>query len=78
MEPTEDHRQGRFRVYVHLVALAGSGWPAATDSLDCDLKRLSRGSARNRGRSAPSVAAMTTSFTLSILRLRHIVSLRGG
>ena len=42
------------------------------------VKRLSRSSARNRGRSAPSVAAMTTSFTLSILRLRYIVSLRGG
>ena len=41
-------------------------------------KRLSRSPARNRGRGAPSVAAMTTSVTLSLLRLRYIVSLRGG
>ena len=40
MEPMEDHGQGRFRVYVYLVALTVRGWPAATDGLDGDLARL--------------------------------------
>src|SRR6266487_4521657 len=49
-----------------------------TIRIQSDTKRLSRSPARNRGRGAPSVAAMTTSVTLSLLRLRYIVSLRGG
>ena len=40
IEPMEDHSQGRLRVYVHLVALTVTGWPAFTDGLDGDLARL--------------------------------------
>ena len=45
----EDHAHGRLRVmYVHLVLLTVSGWPAATDGLDGDLARLQQRPRRGR------------------------------
>ncbi len=37
----EDHSQGRLRgMYLHLVVLTFTGWPAVIDGLDGDLARL--------------------------------------
>ena len=45
----EDHSQGRLCVYVHLVSLTATGWPAATGGLDGDLARLQQWPRREDG-----------------------------